>query len=193
MSSANIERVTGQRFTQNFLNIAENGTENGQSNAVVILFDDAFNVLPHPGEGSGVNTYPQYPKVDPDTLNFSIRMVSPVSFSDLGTPPYNPFIIVDRDRGMEVHLPNHPPTQLADMELLGTGQDNSDPALDKYYVSDIYLPWAINIPESFDYPIEKQDITKAYLRFNDWATSQGMNYADWYTNKSGYRDNQKIY
>jgi LruC domain-containing protein len=189
----NISTITGQRNTKGYLNIASNGTENGQSKATAIFFDDAYNVLPYPGTGLYVNTSPDAPSETPDTLIVNITLKTPVAASALSTPPYNPFIIVNRNRNVEVHLPNQPPTDLADLKLLGTGQDKSDMNSGKYYVSDYYLPWALNLPVSFDYPAEKQDITKAYLFFNKWAGSHGTSNKDWYLNTSGYRNNSLLY
>lgn len=192
-SPANVSSVTGQRNTKGYLSLAANGTEKGQSNAVIIFFDDAYNALPYPGTGVCVNTYPEYPYVTPDTMLVDIEFTSPVAFADIGTPPYNPFIIIDRNRGMEVHIPNLPPTDLVDPELLGTGDDDSDIGAAEYYVSDIYLPWAINLPVSFDYPIEKQGMPQSYLMFNSWAKSLGYNSMDWYQDRPYYRDKSNIY
>lgn len=189
----NITSVTGQRFTQSFLDIASNGTENGQSKATVIYFDDAFNNLAYPGTGIGVNTSPDAPYVVPDTQQVNIVFDTPLSFTDLGTPPYNPFMIIDRNRGVEVHLPNQLPTDLVDTDLLGTGHDDSDASVGNYYVSDIYLPWAINLPTSFDYPAEKESIIEAHLMFKPWAKARGYTYMDWYDNINGYRNNSRIY
>ena len=189
----NILSVSGQRNSKGYLNIASNGTENGQSKAVIIFFDDAYNALTYPGTGLCVNTYSENTYVTPDTLLINIEFVNPVAFNNIGTPPYNPFIIVDRNRDVEVHLPNLEPTDLANLDLLGTGDDNSDDNISKYYVSDAYLPWAINLPTSFDYPAEKQNITQTHLEFNNWATSLGYTYMDWYTDKAGYRNSSKIY
>jgi LruC domain-containing protein len=189
----NILSVIGQRNTKGYLNIAPNGTERNQAKATIIFFDDAYNVLPYPGTGLCVNTYIDAPYVVPDTFTVNISFANPLFFSDIGTPPYNPFIIINQNRGKEVHLPNNPPTSLADKSLFGTGNDKSKIHSGIYYVSDYYLPWAINIPTSFDYPFEKIDITKAYVMFNKWAGSKGANYVDWYQEKPGYRDSNKIY
>jgi LruC domain-containing protein len=189
----NVASVSGQRNTKNYLTIKANGIEANQVKATIIYFDDAYSVLPYPGSGVFINTYHGTPFVTPDTIKVDISFVNPVEFANIGTPPYNPFIIINQERGVEVHLPNLPPTSLADLKLLGTGQDNSNVSASKYYVSDTYLPWAINLPVSFDYPAEKQDITNAYLKFNSWAGSNGANYKDWYLNKSGYRNNTLIY
>jgi LruC domain-containing protein len=190
---ANIASVTGQKNTKNYLKLLSNGAEAGQAKAVVPVFDDAYNALPYPGAGVGINTVEDSPYSTPDTMFVNINFVTPVAFTTLGTPPYNPFMIVNRVRGVEVHLPNHAPTSLADMSILGKGQDNSNPGTSTYYVSDTSLPWAINFPESFDYPAEKQDITQAHLMFNDWAISRGYSSMDWYQKKPGYRNSSLIY
>jgi LruC domain-containing protein len=76
---------------------------------------------------------------------------------------------------------------------LGTNEDASNPATGKYYVTETNLPWAINIYETFDYPIEKQDIIWAHLKFAEWATSGGALFPNWYQNINGYRNNSLIY
>lgn len=192
-SPSNVYSITGQLNTIGYLNLASNGTENGQSKTVVIFFDDAYNALPYSGTGISVNTYSNSPYVTPQIFEIAIFFNNPVSFNEIGTPPYNPFIIVDRNRGVEVHLPNYPPTDLANSSYLGRGDDDSNAGADKYYVSDQYLPWAINLPINFDYPSEKQDIRQSHLKFDAWAISQGSSYMDWYENKGGYRNNNKIY
>jgi len=190
---SNISNIEGQRNTKGYLSINNNGTENKQSLAVIPVFDDAYNALAYPGAGIGVNTVPDSPWAEPDTIFLNIILKSPVAFSEAGTPPYNPFLIVNRERGREVHLPSYEPTDLADASYFGTEQDDSDPASSKYYVSDIYLPWAINLPVEFDYPSEKQEITLTHLLFSSWAKSRGYSFMDWYVNKPGYRKTENIY
>lgn len=192
-SPDNIESVTGQRITDGFLSIASNGTEEAQSKASIICFDNPYNVIDYPGSGSGVNTDPDSPYSISDTLEMSISFVNPVDFDDFETPPYNPFIIVNQNRDVEVHLPYNEPTDLADTSLFGTYDDDSDLSSGDYYISNQYLPWAINIPVSFDYPAEKNSILDAYLLFDNWASSNGSLNDDWYMDESGYRDNDYIY
>lgn len=55
------------------------------------------------------------------------------------------------------------------------------------------LPWVVEIPVSFDYPIEKADILIAYLKFETWAISSGTSYTDWYLDEPGYRNDDNIY
>ncbi|MEI7502637.1 MAG: LruC domain-containing protein [Paludibacter sp.] len=191
----NVISVTGQHISNGFINNAVNGTENGQNKAVIIAFDDAKNLL------KTYNTMSGSSYTTPITDSLKITFATPIDAVAFGAAPYNPFIIINKvvdnvvgkERGKEVHLSGSVPTTLADLSLLGTGDDNSNAATGKYYTSDKYLPWAINIPVKFDYPVEKEDITKAYLKFNSWATSKGANYTDWYTSKAGYRDTNLIF
>lgn len=193
--------VTGSNLASNtYIKLASNGLEANQSKATVIVFDDALRLMPSPG-GTGVNTQMSEPYVIPDTIvvnmifyqNGSFASGGPITYDQLNIGNFNPFIIVNKVRGVEVHLRDDPPTSLADTKLLGTGNDASDAAKGIYYVTSKNLPWAINIPQTFQYPIEKQDILGAYLHFADWAESNGTFYTDWYTDKPGYRNSSLIY
>ena len=82
---------------------------------------------------------------------------------------------------------------MADESFFGTGDDGTDKSKKSYYKSKTSLPWAIHLPESFAYPMEKVDIRDAHLRFDDWATSFGFSYMDWYRDQAGYRGASKIY
>jgi LruC domain-containing protein len=188
---SNVKSVTGQSLITGVFALNSNGTELNQSKAVVPVFDDPFKVLNF--NGSLVNTIVGGPYVAPKTMNLKIEFITPVSQSDFGTAPYNAFMVVGGVRGKEIHLLGSAPTDLVDTSIFGTGDDNSNLATQKYYRSDNNLPWAINIPAKFTYPAEKQDITQAFLKFNQWAGSQGSLYKDWYLNNNGYRDNTKLY
>lgn len=194
--------VTGYNLANNtYINLASNGLEQGQSKSTVIVFDDAWRLMPYPGMGIGVNTNMSAPYVTPDTLvihmsfydNGSFATGGPVTYNQLDIGNFNPFIIVNKDRSVEVHLPDHVPTDLANKSLLGTGDDASNPATGTYYKTSKNLPWAINLPVVFQYPIEKQDITGAYLFFGDWAESSGVLYPNWYLPNPGFTNSSLIY
>jgi LruC domain-containing protein len=186
--------VEGMQITESFINLNGNGTEANQSKPTIIVFDNAYNEMQHPGMGIGVNTTPEAPYVQP--VEFEIRIYLPentYTFAQVDIASFNPFIIVNKNRGVEVHLPNYPPTDLVDMSLFGTWEDNSNPATGRWYVNDKNLPWAINIYESFAYPIEKQEVLWAHLKFAEWAMSGGVQFPDWYKNLTGYRNSSLIY
>ncbi len=189
----NVVSVTGQNFTENYLNIAANGTEENQSNTVIIFFDNAFNMIGSSG-GGFINTVPEIPYVNPDTNQVHVVFGNPTSrVVSNRVAPYNPFIIVDKTRGVEVHLAGEEPTDLVDVALFGTWADDTDPAIGKYYQSTNNLPWAIDLPVSFEYPVEQVQIIDAYNFFADWAESGGSLYYDWYEDLSGYRNAENIY
>lgn len=194
VSAEAVSEVTGDfSLTQNIVNTNSKNLENGQSNAVIIFFDNAFDLLPHPGDGTGVNTRNGATYVEPTEINFLITFAYPVNASNLGQAPFNPFIFVNGERGREVHLKNHAPTDLADESLFGDGQDASNPSQGYYYKTENNLPWAINIIEEFDYPVEKTAVIDAYNYFAQWAESGGTQYSDWYSDSPGYRNNNELY
>ena len=147
-----------------------------------------------PGEGFGVNVDPEKEYVDPDTIVISVAYaINKYTAQDIDLIHFNPFMIVSGIRGKEIHLPDYPPTSLVDASYFGSMDDSSDPNTGRYYKTANNLPWAINISESFDYLIEKNEITTGYLKFYDWAASSGTTYPDWYKDKSGYRNSAVIY
>lgn len=170
-----------------------NNTEANQEKATIILIDDVFDLLPHTGVGIGANTTENAPYVEPDTSMVTIHFSNPVASSIIGTPPYNSFLIVNQIRGVEIHLPDQPPTNLADESLFGTWADNSIPAEGIYYKTANNLPWAMDNPQSFDYPIEKAQIVDAYNYFATWAESSGSVHPDWYFDNTGYRNDENIF
>lgn len=188
-----IQSVTGANLRENIINLAANGTETGQSKAVIFPFDNTYNLF-MPAITSGfVNTKPGMPYVQPRSVNLTIKFNTPQLPANITLPPYNPFIIINKQRGREVHLPGYPPTDKVDVTLFRTGDDDTNPATGKYYKSKINLPWAMHLPAQFAYPLETEPIIGAHLKFANWAQSSGSEYVDWYTDKVGYRNNAKIY
>ena len=199
LSSNNIPnsamQVTGYVIHENYLMLNTNGTEQGQNKPTIIVFDNAFDVLQYPGSGYGINTIPGITYVTPVTITIHITYTpNTYTAADLDITHFNPFIIVNKERGKEVHLPDYAPTALVNPAYFGTGDDKSNPSQGKYYKTANNLPWALNLSSTFSYPIEKAEITKAYLHFIHWVLNNGTLYTDWYTNTAaGYRDNNYIY
>lgn len=161
-----IESVTGTVLTEDFINVASNGVEQGQNRAVIILFDDNHAMLNVP-------------------TTVAIKFTTPITTTQLGLAPFNPFIIVNGDRGKEIHLPNRFRTTLGvnDTTVGGVNRDE-----DGNYKTDTGLPWAINIMHNFKPPKENIPVNQAYNFFNEWATSGGTLFQDWYKDSAGYRN-----
>jgi LruC domain-containing protein len=188
-----IGSVIGQNLPDGLFKLSANGTETGQSKAVIIAFENAFDLLPHPGGGTGVNVKPGSIRVESKEMTVTIVFSTPVPEKELSNAPFNPFLIINGNRGKEIHLAGYQPTSLADNSYFGQGQDNTSPTSSRFYLSIDNYPWMLNLPVSFEYPVEKDDIVQAYKHLGTWASSGGTMFSDWYQNIEGYQDKTKIF
>lgn len=184
-----IQSVTGQ-LLDGFTSNAANGTEQGQSKAVVIFFDNAFLALPNPGTPF-VNTVPNQTYVAPTERQITITYANPIPLASFGQ--INPFMIINQNRGREVHLAGFAPTDLASSSFFGTIDDNTGASGSLNYTSKTGLPWAIAIPDTWKYPIEKEDIVNVYLQFVPWAQSGGLQFPLWYIDNGNNVNTTKVY
>jgi LruC domain-containing protein len=189
VASDKVASVTYDKARYGSLPMLANGTEAGQEKAVLVLFNNSHDLF---GRAGLVNTQNNQGKISPVSLSFSVKFTTPISLTELGYAPFNAFIFVN-ERAAEVHLPGMPPTTKANLTLLGSKADSSRPQEGRFYKSGDNLPWAINLPLEFNYPVEGQAINKAHLKFAEWAKSGGNISKDWYKNSSGYRQAIYIY
>lgn len=192
ISPSTVASVTGTSLQEGIITTEANGLESGQTFATVIAFDDVFNEIQHAG-GPFINTVKADPSVAAVTKSITVNFSTPQNLSNIGLPPYNSFIFVNGDRGKEVHLANHKPTDLANPAYFGTNDDDSDAGSGRYYKTSNNLPWAMHIYGDYDYPIEYEPIDNAYLNFGAWAQSGGGLFENWFIDLPGYRVNSKIY
>lgn len=175
----------------NVKNVIGANLESNASKAVITLFENSrilFN-----NQFNTVST-DQYKNVD--TISISFELNTPSSLNSFTLGSYNPFIYVNENgkgRGFEIHLPGKIPTNLANTSIFGTSNDGTNLATGNYYKTKNNLPYAINVPISFDYPKEKIQIINAYSFFATWAASGGSIKPDWYLNNPGYRNTLNVY
>jgi LruC domain-containing protein len=112
-------------------------------------------------------------------IKIIITLQKAVAKNDLGSVPFNPFIVVDGNREREVHLPDMAPTSKG-KGMLGQKDDYSDVQFGRYYKTERNLPWALNFYTEFNTPDEKVSIDKTYPKFITWANSGGTVNLDWY-------------
>jgi LruC domain-containing protein len=155
-------------------------------------------------ELGGWNTVPTQNKVEAKEYAVSFTLKEPISLENFGElSEFDPFIWINepsKGRQYEIHLPGKQATVYADKKLFGYADDNSNEG-ELNYLTKAGLPWAILVPEKFDYCAELKtinvkevsDITQVYLHFSQWAQSGGRVYTDWYKNEKGYRDDTYIY
>lgn len=179
-----------------WLDNASNGTENNQTFANVVVFDDIYKILTYTG-GEGINVQMNQTHSPEDTiqviLTFSTSAGNTTPLSSLNHSNFNPYIIVNQVRGHEVHLPNRLPSSKMNNELFGNAQDASNASQNKYFITANNLPWALDVAQSIPHTLSKVDFITAYLKFASWAQSNGSTNTDWYLNVSGNRDNSKLY
>jgi LruC domain-containing protein len=180
--------VSRRKITTAYGNLSSrsdaDGLEAGQDEAVFILFDtpaDAASADP-----TLMNTLPGQSLVDNPEVRFVVQFLTPLKDEDLGTPPFDPFLFVNGDRGREIHLIGKSPTAFADPQQLGTADDTGG------YATERGLPWAIILPDAWPWPAERTPVNEAHLEFVPWAESGGTEYTDWYLSKGGNRDPGKL-
>ncbi|MCK9617138.1 MAG: LruC domain-containing protein [Lentimicrobiaceae bacterium] len=185
---ANIQSVTGCIKAGTAITLDAKGYESGHANETVIIPFDAVNTILG---GGMLNTIRGGATVVTEIQTITINFSSPQA--SIGSAPFNPFIFINQERGKEVHLKDQKPTEFVTSSYFGTFDDASVPSQNKYYCTATGLPWAIEIPVDFAYPVEMVDILQTYLHFAEWAQSGGTLYPDWYLNNQGYRNTTNIY
>jgi LruC domain-containing protein len=192
-SHDSVASVEGTNLSKtSYVKLASNGLEqtaNGSDKAVAIVFDNAFNLF-----GSSkdfINTRKSLPYTQPSKISLKIKLKTPIKINDAA--PYNPFLIVNGERGREIHLADYNPSVKADMTLFNTKDDKSDSIISRYYKTEKNIPWALHFQEKFNYPKEYIPINFTYYYFTKWAESNGLERKDWYKNTKGYFDPQQLY
>ena len=193
LSPSAVNSVTGSQVTQSLVTLSGNGLESGQSDAVVIVYDDVFDHVTRPSGESFMNTVKGNSVIPDKVFQVDLTLINSVDPITIGLPPYNPFMFVGGVRGKEIHLPDEAPTDLVSQSFFGSFRDDSDPGSGRYYRTVDNLPWAIHIDGVFNYPQEYSHIESAYLNFRSWAGSNGANFSDWYLDLPGYRNSLNIY
>lgn len=175
VNESNVVSTTGGITTNNLASYNANGTETGAfSNGAGFIVTDRlednlqnWNTVP----GAVQSSVPVW-------TEFKIVFDTAIDASLLQT--FNPFLIKDQIRGHEIHMVNYDPTDLADVQVFGTWDDNTDVSVGRTYVNTTGLPWMMDVPTGFNYVIEQEDLTQAYLKFATWVSSGGTLNQDWY-------------
>ena len=202
ISQEKITSVTGSKASgAPWISLNSNGTEAGQlAGANILVFDDAYKLLPTQAGFSFVNVYPGSPNSGTDTTTILVKFLSDgvapsggtLNYSAFNTGLFNPYLIVGQDRGKEIHLADRIPTSKMNLTYFGQYQDRTNPSSGKYFKTADNLPWAINVDSSIPFATEKTDISEAHLKFIDWATSGGTSSTNWFLNQDGNRNNTKL-
>jgi LruC domain-containing protein len=178
--------INGTRLDQNPL-------EAGQTNVVLVFAEDIWDYV-SPAEACSFYRTENDCGDSPVQASFSISIefkqaLSADAFADrlfnpfiFGSPGHarNSIFSEAPGRSLEIHLKNRKPTDLADPNLLGRADDQSDPDNNLYYQNADGLPWAVEIGTEWKHPSEYIDLIEGYPQFVDWVTTEGASQKNWY-------------
>jgi LruC domain-containing protein len=125
-------------------------------------------------------------------FELKVALETPIAVASFPTGIWDPFLYAtpSSPRGvgtpgtsLEIHLKNKGLTSLGSSEFFGTAHDSSDAGSDHYFQNSSGLPWAIEVPSGWKYPVEGIDITTAYPEFAGYAMSGGAVNTDWYSSE----------
>jgi LruC domain-containing protein len=182
-----VETATIQINQQSAIEISP---ENIQNELIFELFNNAHQLTVTNDSCLFFNTQQQCSHHSSNAINLHIIFNQAINRAELGVPPYNPFIFNTHDDSLEIHLPNQPPSERANLSFFNQQDDTSELMTDRFYKTKENLPWALNIPFQWCYPAEEVNINQAYDQFMNWATSGGENNRDWYL---AYTVTDKVY
>lgn len=118
-----------------------------------------------------VNTVEGDPEFD--DLEFTVKVVldKPKKIKN-DKMSYDLFLRIDGEEGREVHMPGKQPSSKANELYFGTLDDDSNKSEGKFYLNKKNLPWAILIPDAWEYPLERENILGAYPDFAKYAQNE---------------------
>ncbi len=131
-------------------------------------------------------TLPSCKNVISSEFVLNVEFNQSVAESSVGLPPYDLFIFASEGkphgefagRQWEVHLKEFSGTSLFNQVQFGLHDDNSNAT--NSFVNSNNFPWAINVLDDFEQPLEGKDIQKGYPDFAQWVINSGASHTDWY-------------
>lgn len=167
--------------------------EAGHDDAVLVI---AYDLWDYVSPAEGCTFYRTESNCGESPVQFSyqleLRFTQAIAESYVQNKLFNPFLfatpgfnrnsIFDSPpgRGLEIHLKNNAPTQLADTALLGRADDYSNPQQALYYQNANGLPWAMEIGTEWLHPREYEDLVDAYPAFVEYVRTRGQSQKNWY-------------
>ncbi|MGY6558861.1 MAG: LruC domain-containing protein [Nitritalea sp.] len=168
------------------------GAEANQTRLSVIVIESVHALIPTANNTLLTGNAGTMPELAPFEVLIKIKGSAALSGTTVTAERVDPFLIANQTRGREVHLPGRSGTDLVDPSLYGTAADNSEIGV-SYTSKTTNLPWAILIPEEVPFMQEAKPITEGFLKMSDWAKSKGTSFVDWFSDKPGYRNNEKFF
>jgi len=193
-------------LTMNNLRQTDSALEDNQTNAVLIVSSNLWNVTQageggcryfRTEEGCGTASRPSWTMVVP--------FLNPVDAASMPPMPYDPFIFASPStyhgslitavtgdhpgRKFEVHLKNYTPSNTFEKLIFGMADDTSDEITEHLFQTENGIPWALEIPIEWKHPKEGVSLLNAYPQFFDFASdASGQTNPDWYLEQNANSD-----
>lgn len=163
--------------------------EDGNSDAVILISQDLWKEVD--SECTYYRTENSCQQSTGFNFEVSIPLHSPIARESVNAP-YDPFIFATEglyhgdvfalhpSRGLEVHLPDHAPTQHFNTDFYGLQDDTSDPFISRYFRNANNLPWALELTTQWRWPSERTSLLQAYPNFQFFVESNGETETDWF-------------
>jgi len=185
-------------LTMNNLRQADSALENNQTNAVLIVSSNLWDVTQageggchyfRTEEGCGTSSRPAWTMIVP--------FLNPIDAASMPSMPYDPFTFASPStyhgnlvtavtgdhpgRKFEIHLKNKTPSNTFEKLIFGMADDASDEASQHLFQTANGIPWALEIPMEWKHPKEGISLLQAYPQFFDFASdASGQTNPDWY-------------
>jgi LruC domain-containing protein len=137
---------------------------------------------PVAAEHGNTNTYFATPSRDPASVRFIITFATAVATAPMGTPPYDPYLLVVHPNGLyDIHRPGFLPFP---------GRPAGLPAETgaKSFLDPQGYPFELLVPSDWRYPLESVSIDRGgrglpvpYTQFASWRSSAGASSTSWFT------------
>ncbi|MEM7431049.1 MAG: LruC domain-containing protein [Pseudomonadota bacterium] len=166
--------------------------ESNSGDVILIVAEDTWD---YASPGEGCRFYRTETGCESDVqMEFEIQLsfLDGVAETIFPAPPYDPFLFATPGydhgylfggapgRSLEIHLPDRTPTERFNLAFLNLGGDQSDPDSQSYYRTGNGMPWALEISDRWNYPLEYMDIAYAYPQFEGFVISAGEDNPTWY-------------
>ncbi|WP_287438818.1 LruC domain-containing protein [Reinekea sp.] len=179
-------------FTINDNPVMASPLETGRDEAIIIISDDLWDYVTAGEQCRFYRTEQDCGSNIQMEFRIIVPLINDVDATDLAAFPFDPFIFSapNQERGYlfgeapgrryEIHLQNQAPTEAFQENFFGRGDDDSDATLGRFYVNEHGMPWALDLPYEWRYPLENMDIRYAYPKFQTHVQSNGALDLDWF-------------
>ncbi len=137
----------------------------------------AISTIFSDGASTYVNSFPEQQLVRGPRFEFEVTLDAPVSASEIGSAPFDPFLFV-HDTSYEIHLVDKTP-------VLNHSRNTRDGHVN--FLDGNGYPFAMVVVDEWNPPLAAVDMGLAYPEFVDHVRSNGVQNAAWYQAPEGQR------